>query len=59
MIHKQIFGGIDNYLLNNCYVERIEGMVKDVKTHRSALEFDIVFLSLFVKENNIGVKTTY
>ena len=43
--------GLDIELLNNISVEKIEKIFKYFKTHMCAIDFDICFLSLLIKEN--------
>ena len=51
MIHKQTIAGLGIDLFTNISGERIEKMVKDIKTHRCMLDADSRLLSLLVKEN--------
>ena len=51
MIHKQTLVGVDIDIFTNIYVNRVEKMVKDFKSHIFVLDFDRIFLRLIVKEN--------
>ena len=51
MRHKQTLADLDIDLLANIYIETIENMFKDFKSHRCALDFDSLLLRIIVKEN--------
>ena len=56
--HKKTLAGLDIELFTNIYFQIIKKMVKDIKTHRCALEFDSLFLRSPVKEKKHWNKTT-
>ena len=59
MIHRQIIAGLKIDLFAHIYFGIIEKLVKDFKTHRCALGFDILLLGILVKEKNNEIKITY
>ena len=49
--HGQTLAVLDIDLFTHIYVKRTYNMVKYFKTHRCALDFNSIFISLIVKEN--------
>ena len=49
MSHRKTLDGLEIDLFTHISVERIYNLDKDFKTHRCALDFDSLFLSLIAK----------
>ena len=50
MIHKKTLAGLDIDIFANIYVETIYKIVKNLKLHRCAPDFDILFIRPIVKK---------